>query len=157
MNTCFLSRHFKVNPNLTGKKKLRGVSSSYLHKEIFKLKNYFSQIDIHTLKSLEQIWIWVKAILKNLKDYADDPSIVEKCQAIFGNIASRQLPLSKFEIDRLVDMIQFYRRWNSSSDYTRNRPEAQYLQSHILAALHWRGSYDKKCKQEVVENIKVVK
>ncbi|KAG4069526.1 hypothetical protein HA402_006892 [Bradysia odoriphaga] len=117
------------------------------------------QVDINTLNSLQQIWIWVKEILKNLLDYTND-TINQDSHALFGNITNRQLPLSAFEVDnianeiqRLVHKIQFYRRWNSSSN-NLYRSDAKELYTKILHILTSKKSYDEKSRQEVIDYTK---
>lgn len=118
-------------------------------------------MDINTLNSLQQIWVWVKEVLKNVYDYSD--AVIRKdSHSIFGNITNRKLPLCAFEIDnisneiqRLVHKIQFYRRWNSASTVSRERTEAKELYTQILDTLTSKGFYDEKSQQKVVDSTKV--
>lgn len=117
-------------------------------------------MDINTLNSLQQIWIWAKEILNNLLEYTDDTTI-RHSRTLFDNIANRQLPLSAFEVDniaseiqRLVHKIQFYRRWNSSSNHTHS-PDANKLYTQILHILTSKEFYDERLQQQVVDCTKV--
>lgn len=119
------------------------------------------QVDVHTLNSLKQIWVWVKEVLKNITDYSS-AVIKEDCDKLFGNITSRQLPLCAFEvsniggeIQRLVQKIQFNHRWDSSSHGSKERAEAKDLQTKILASLGSTGMYDEKCQRQFIGYLKV--
>lgn len=114
------------------------------------------------MNSLQQIWVWVKEILKNMREYSDD-SIRKSSQSVFRNITSRQLPLSRFEIDnisneiqRLVHKIQFYRRWNAASKVSKDSADAKNLYAKILDVLTSNGFYDEKSQRNVVDNLKVL-
>lgn len=120
------------------------------------------QIDINTLNSLQQIWVWAKEILKNMNAYSDDV-IRRSAHSTFGNIVSRQMPLSEFEkanigneIQRLAHKIQFYQRWNSASSVGRGRSDAKELYGKIVNALKSKGFYDEQTQREVVESTKVM-
>ncbi|XP_037051302.1 NFX1-type zinc finger-containing protein 1-like isoform X2 [Bradysia coprophila] len=118
------------------------------------------QVDINTLNSLKQIWVWVKEVLKNVSDYS---SVVIKsdCDSLFANITNRPLPLCSFEVDnigseiqRLVHKIQFNRRWETASHTTRERSNAKDLHAKISAILRSKGIYDEKCQRKFIDYIK---
>lgn len=97
-----------------------------------------------------------------MSDYSND-SIRKTSHSVFRNITDRQLPLSAFEIDnisneiqRLVHVIQFYRRWNSASNVSKIGAEAKKLYGKIDDVLTSKGFYDEKTQHIVVDNLKVL-
>lgn len=96
-----------------------------------------------------------------MRTYAN-VEIQKNSLSLFGNIESRQLPLCAFEvknisneIQRLVHKIQFYCRWNSALNVSKERPGAKTLSKEILDALTSKGFYDEKTQHKVVELTKV--
>lgn len=96
-----------------------------------------------------------------MKKYSDDV-IRKDSDSIFGNIANRRLPLSGFEvtnisyeIQRLIQKIQFYQRWNCALSAHKQRLDSRILYAKILDALASKGFYDEKSQKEVHESTKV--